>query len=191
MTAEEWDNASRNSWITNIGRRNPPITNGYSTTPPQYNPYWSQQAIPYRRADYTQPIQNVMPPINQALNENFQPRDTNTFTNYNGQPVLIPSNAPSQLGDFAAQTVSDAWDWGKQQALQKAMTLGIGATAVAAPILSTRVALSVSPGAQRVISALASTRLGRPAVNALRNAAKNPYVQKVDRLIGKIGDWFY
>lgn len=120
MTAEEWDNAARNSWLINVGRKNLPITNGYSTTPPQYNPYWSQQAIPYRRADYTQPMQNVTPPINQALNENFQPQDTIRFSNYNGQPVSVPANKNLNAWDVLA----DAGQWVGTQATENLLTKG-------------------------------------------------------------------
>ena len=171
-----------NQWIRNYP------TNGYSTAPPQYNSY-SVQFNPYRRVDYAQPIQNS-PPINQALNENFQPQYIQT-TDYNGQPVRVPTNALSQAGDSAVQGLSDAWDWAKQQAIQKGMMIGAGGLAVGAPLLSTRLAMSTNPTAQRMVSALSATRLGRPIVDTARNIANNPYVQKADRLIGRIGDLFY
>ena len=167
-----------NGWI-----RNNPVypTNGYRTTMPQYNPY--------RRVDYTQPIQTSQtPPINQALNENFQPQYT---TDYNGQPVRVPTNALSQAFDSATQGLSDAWDWAKQQAIQRGMMIGAGGLAVGTPILSTRLIMSNNPMAQRAISALSATRVGRPIVDTARNISNNPYVQKVDRFIGRIGDLFY
>ncbi len=172
-----------NRWL----QQNP--TNGYRTTMPPYNSY-SAQFNPYRRVDYTQPIQNATPPINQALNENFQPQYVQT-TDYNGQPVRVPSNALSQAVDSATQGLSDAWDWAKQQAVQKGMMIGAGGLAIGTPILSTRLAMSNNPMAQRKISALSAARLGRPIVDTARNIANNPYVQKADKIIGKIGDLFY
>ena len=176
-----------NEWI-----RNNPVypTNGYSTTPPQYNSY-SVQFNPYRRVDYTKPIQTSQtPPINQALNENFQPQYVQT-TDYNGQPVRVPTNAFSQFGDVVTQGLSDALDWAKQQAVQKAMMIGAGGLALGAPIFSTRLAMSTNPTVQRAVTTLAGTRLGRPIVDTAINFANNPYVQKVDKFIGRIGDLFY
>lgn len=173
-----------NEWI-----RNNPVypTNGYQTAPPQYNSY-SVQFNPYKRVDYTQPIQTSQTPlINQALNETFQPQYIQT-TDYNGQPVKVPTNALSQAGDSAVQGLSDAWDWAKQQAIQKGMMIGAGGLAIGTPILSTRLAMSTNPMAQRAISALSATRLGRPIVNTVRNIANNPYIQKADKFIG---DLFY
>ena len=114
-----------NQWLRNYPN------NGYSTAPPQYNSY-SVQFNPYRRVDYAQPIQNS-PPINQALNENFQPQYIQT-TDYNGQPVRVPTNALLHAGDSAVQGLSDAWDWAKQQAIQKGMMIGAGGLAVGAPL---------------------------------------------------------
>ena len=84
-----------------------------------------------------------------------------------------------------------AWDWAKQQAIQRGMMIGAGGLAVGTPILSTRLIMSNNPMAQRAISALSSTRVGRPIVDTARNISNNPYVQKVDRFIGRIGDLFY
>ena len=82
--------------------------NGYRTTIPQYNPY--------RRIDYTQPIQKSAPPINQALNENFQPQYVQ-MTDYNGQPVKVPTNAASQFSDYLLNP-ADVLQWGGQQLVQ-------------------------------------------------------------------------
>ncbi len=195
MTAEEWENAARNSWITQIGRNDAPFkrtayvpSNGYQTSPPQYNSYWSQRQnlyAPYRRTDYTQPIQNSQP-INQALNENFQPQPQTYVrtTDYAGRPIIYPVNAPAQAAEYVS-------DWAKSKAIQKGMMLGAGGLAISAPLISTRIAMSTNPTVQRLVSALESTRLGRPIVKTARNIANNPYVQKVDRAIGKIGDCFY
>lgn len=128
MTAEEWENAARNSWITQIGRNNAPYVrrsyvpnNGYSTAPPQYNSYWSQRQNPYRRTDYTQPIQTSQtPPINQALNENFQPQYIQT-TDYNGRPIIYPANAASQGVEYLKNGLA----WGAGQLAENALLRNI------------------------------------------------------------------
>ena len=71
------------------------VPNGYSTTPPSYNPY----SIQFMRTDYTQPIQTSQTPINQALTEDFV-----QTTDYNGQPAenaLIKNLTEKSLGDWA------------------------------------------------------------------------------------------
>lgn len=171
MTAEEWENAARNSWIIQTGRNNAPYVrrgyvpnNGYSTAPPQYNSYWSQRQNPYRRTDYTQPIQTSQtPPINQALNENFQPQYIQT-TDYNGQPVRVPASTATPVRNALN-------DWAKAKAMEfDAARLGIYS----------------SP---KISNAIAATQYGRPFINGVRSFVNNPYVQKVDQTLGKYGGW--
>lgn len=204
MTAEEWENAARNSWITQIGRNNAPYVrrsyvpnNGYSTAPSQYNSYWSQRQNPYRRTDYTQPIQTSQtPPINQALNENFQPQYIQT-TDYNGQPVRVPANAATPVRNTLNEyVVTPVQNFVRDKAAELIATGMAGSAGLAgtnmyggSPLGAARLGIYSSPKISNAIAAMAATQYGRPFVNGVRSFVNNPYVQKADQALGKYGGW--
>ena len=164
-----------NQWIRNYP------TNGYSTAPPQYNSYLVQ-FNPYRRVDYTQPIQNS-PPINQALNENFQPQYIQT-TNYNGQPVRVPTNALSQ----AAEYIPDVLKWGGEQIVQNLALKNLTGNSLGGWGQRT-----VNWAVPQVVGAMASWHIPQvnAAIDAGRRIVSTPAAQKIGNGIKNVVDWIW
>ena len=198
MTQEEWNNATRNSMFARMQSDAYPrraISNGYSTASPTYNPYSMQ----FRRTDYNQPVQRYQtPPINQALTLTpiQAPQNQAEYvrrTDYNGIPVTYPSNAPSQLIDSAGDIANSVIDWAKENTVQKVL-MGGGALAPfllnKSPLTTAQAQINASPKLQSMIATLAAMRLGAPIVSGMRTFVNNPYVQKADKAIGKVIDWF-
>lgn len=198
MTQEEWNNAARNSMFARMQTGAYPrraINNGYSTATPTYNPY----SVQFRRSDYNQPMPRYQtPPINQALT--LTPQNQVEYvqtTNAYGQPVRVPTNAATQVGEVLNDyVVNPAWNWlkekGAEMATLGALTAGgaVGASVYGgSPIGAARLAINSHSYLPSAIASFAATQIGRPIVSGLNSFVSNPYVQKVDRAIGKYGDW--
>ncbi len=168
-----------NRWL----QQNP--TNGYRTTMPPYNSY-SAQFNPYRRVDYTQPIQNATPPINQALNENFQPQYVQT-TDYNGQPVRVPTNAASQFSEYLPNP-ADVLQWGGQQLVQNLALKNLTGNS-----LGSWGQKAVNWAVPRAVGAMAAWNV--PQINATIDAGRRvlstPAAQKFGNDIKNIVDWIW
>ena len=171
MTAEEWNNAAKNSWLANIGRRNFPISNGYSVAPPSYN-FYSTQNSPIQ-------FQNA-PPINQALNENFQPTQFVESVDRNGQPVRVPAetaNATKKwFNNYVDNRVADV-----------APLIGLTAAGISGTGLA-RYGMA-QPQITGALTSLGATRYGKPLVDGLNRIVYNPLTEKIENGVRRAADW--
>ena len=180
MAQERWLEDSTNQ-LNRWTRQNPVYptpSSGYQITLPQYNSYWSQRQ--YLRPDYTQPIQSSQtPPINQALNETFQPQYIQ-MSDYNGQPVRIPATAGSQVLDNAV-------DWVKERAMDAAPLVGL----VGKGILANEIARyeMAQPRVANTLATLAAMRYGKPIIEGLHKIVYNPLTDKIENGVRKFIDW--
>ena len=109
----------------------------------------------------------------------------------------MPTNAATQVGEVLNDyVVNPAWNWlkekGAEMATLGALTAGgaVGASVYGgSPIGAARLAINSHSYLPSAIASFAATQIGRPIVSGLNSFVSNPYVQKVDRAIGKYGDW--
>ena len=174
------------NWVTDTPllprtRRAYVPSNGYSTTPLQYNPYW--------RSNYTQQFQNA-PPINQALNENFQPQGTIRFSNYNGQPVSVPSADASVASSRISEYLPDVAQWFGTQATENLATKGFTGKTLGE---------WAGVGARKLGSKVAGSLIGGPigtavtwlpdAVEGARYLLNTPTAKNIGRGIQQVINW--
>ena len=179
LAQEKWLENGKNQLNEYIRNTAYKTNNNYGAAFPAIRlPKFNPMPLPNNQGIYyTPPIQpSQMTPINQALNETFQPQYIQT-ADYNGQPIRVP---PSNF-------LNDTADWLKERAMDYAPTIGGLVGSGISGVGLARYGMA-QPRISNFLATVAAMRYGKPLVDGLYKIIYNPVTDKIENGVGKFVD---